>query len=71
MVSPASPTRRLADLLLGRPVEEWISERRLAGRSWRLIERDLRETTEGEVDVTHETLRSWCPDDPAPKAAAS
>lgn len=57
-----SPTQRLAGMLLGQPVDRWISGRRLAGRSWRLIARDLYEQTNGQVDVSHETLRLWCKD---------
>lgn len=55
---------RLADHLLGEEqgLEHFVRSRRDAGRSWRLIARDLHEATDGEVDVTFETLRSWFPD---------
>lgn len=56
-------TQELSDLLLGRPVEDFIVERRAAGRAWRYVARDLLEATGGRVDVTHETLRSWAPDE--------
>ena len=49
----------MASLLLGKPVDVWIRERRAAGRSWRLVSRDLYEATGGQVDVTHEALRRW------------
>ena len=52
-------TQRLADVLLGRPVEDYIAERREAGRPWRFIARDLHEATNGQIDVTYETLRTW------------
>lgn len=55
-----SPSRRLADVLLDGGLDEFVIERRRAGRSWRLIARDLLEAT--NVDVTYETLRSWYPE---------
>lgn len=54
-----TPTQRLASLLLGRDVNEFIAERRAAGRPWRYVARDLYDATEGQVDVTYETLRQW------------
>ena len=54
-----TPHQRMASLLLGKPVDVWIRERRATGRSWRLIARDLYEATGGQVDVTHEALRRW------------
>ncbi len=54
-----TPTQRLADVLLGRSVADYVAERRDAGRSWRLVARDLYKATNGAVDVTHETLRGW------------
>lgn len=57
-----TPTQRLADVILGRPVDEWIAERRNLPnpRSWRLLARDLYDATDGSIDVSHETLRLWC-----------
>jgi hypothetical protein len=52
-------TQKLAGIILGRPVEDWIDDRRTAGRSWRLIARDLYEATNGQVDITHEAVRRW------------
>ena len=46
-------------MLLGQPVNTWIQTKRDAGRSWRLVSRDLYEQTNGQIDVTHETLRVW------------
>lgn len=59
---PPTTAQRLADVLLGEegPLERFVRERRSEGRSWRLIARDLYELT--EVDLTHESLRSWFPD---------
>lgn len=62
-----TPTRRLAEMLLDGKLEEFVRSRRGSKppRPWRLIERDLYEATDGQVDVTYETLRSWFPDEPA------
>lgn len=66
MASPSTPSARLADVLLGDagPLEAFVRTRRQAGRSWRLITRDLYDATDGQVDVVHETLRTWYPDEP-------
>lgn len=37
----------------------FISERRTAGRSWYRVAVDLYRATDGEVDVTPQTLRRW------------
>ncbi len=58
----ATVTRRYADLLLQGQLETFVRERRAQDRAWRLISRDLWETTGGELDITYETLRSWFPD---------
>lgn len=55
----ATPTQKLATMLLGRDVREFIAERRDQRRAWRFIARDLYEATNGEIDVTYETLRQW------------
>jgi hypothetical protein len=55
----ATPTQRLADLLLPTTLGDFVATRRAGGRSWRLIARDLHEQTNGQVDVTAETLRGW------------
>lgn len=58
-VEQLTPTQKLAGMLLGQPVNAWIQAKRDAGRSWRLVSRDLYEQTNGQIDVTHETLRVW------------
>jgi hypothetical protein len=63
MAASPTPTRRLADLLVPGGIEAFVVDRRKAGRPWRLISRDLWEATDGDLDVTYETLRSWFPDD--------
>lgn len=55
----ATPTQRLASILLHRPVSDFIGESRAAGKSWRVISRDLYKATNGQIDVTAETLRGW------------
>jgi hypothetical protein len=55
----SSPRQLLATALLGRPVTEYIATERQAGKSWRRIAQALREDTNGQVDVTPETLRTW------------
>lgn len=55
-------TQRLASVLLGEDIRTFISTRREQGRAWRFIARDLYEATNGQVDVTHETLRQWLGD---------
>jgi hypothetical protein len=52
-------TQRLADLILDQSIEEFIAAKRTQGRSWRLIARDLFTLTDGQVDVTTQTLRMW------------
>lgn len=60
-----TPTQRLATLLLHKPVTEWIAEQRAEGTSWRLTARALYAATDGQIDVTAETLRGWCAPVPA------
>lgn len=57
-----TPTQRLATLLLGSDLGQWVSERRNPPdirRSWRVISNELRRATDGQIDVTGETLRGW------------
>jgi hypothetical protein len=58
----ATPTQRLAELALGADLEQFVRDRRAAKRAWRLIARDLLEATDGQADITHESLRNWYPD---------
>ena len=55
----ASPTYRLADALVPGGIAAYVKTKRDAGRSWRLISRDLWQDTDGQLDITFETLRSW------------
>ena len=47
------------DHLLDGHLDEFVRSRRAQRRSWRLIARDLYEATDGKIDVTAETVRSW------------
>lgn len=53
------PQQRYADLLLGRSVDDFIDERRANGTSYRRIATDLRDATDGEIDVSDVTVRAW------------
>lgn len=65
-----TPTQRAADHILGGTLAEFVASRRVEGRSWRLIARDLMEAT--GIDVTHETIRGWFSDETsAAEAVAS
>lgn len=54
-----TPTQLLAGALLGQPATDWITARRAEGRSWRFIARDLADATDGQIDVTVQTLHNW------------
>ncbi len=60
---PGDPTASqvLAEVLLQRPLSEYVAEKRTATPKWpwRLIATQLATDTDGKVDVTHETLRQW------------
>lgn len=70
---PATPSQRLADVLLGDegPLERFVRDRRSESppRPWRLIARDLYERT--DIDLVHETLRMWFPDEDAQTSAST
>lgn len=53
------PLRRLADVLLPGGLDDFVQTRRGAGVAWRVIEREIYQATEGQVDVTAQTLRTW------------
>jgi len=51
-------SQQLATILLRQDVIEWIVERR-PDTSWRKLARELYDATDGQVDVTQQTLYSW------------
>jgi hypothetical protein len=67
----ATVTRRYADLLLDGGLDAFVASRRAENRAWRLISRDLWESTDGKLDITYETLRSWFPDNASTEGAST
>lgn len=65
--------QKLADALLGRPLAEYVAEKRAAVPQWpwRLIAKQLATDTDGQVSVSHTALRRWYSDDLPLEAAAS
>ena len=57
-----TPNQKLAGMILGKPVKDFIRERRALGRSWRLVARDLYEATNGQIDITHQAAQNWAAD---------
>jgi hypothetical protein len=53
------PNAAIASRLLGEDVTDWINRRRDAGKTWRAIQRELVDATDGVIDVVHETVRAW------------
>ncbi len=51
--------QRLATILLGQPVRDWIVGQRHHGYSWREISKMLTEATDGSVVISHESVRQW------------
>lgn len=47
----------------GRPLDDIVTEARAAGVGWRTITARIRQAT--GLDVSHETLRAWYPEDRA------
>jgi hypothetical protein len=67
MAQSLTPSQRLAEIALGRPLAEYVAEKRNARPRWpwRLIAEQLAADTGGEINVTHETLRGWYADEVA------
>ncbi len=60
-----TPTQRLAGLILGEPVDNWIRRQRAEGKAWRTIAADLYDRTNGQIDVSYEACRRWSEGDAA------
>ena len=56
---PPTPTWRLADMLIDGGLDQFIASHRANKASWRSIALALRDLTDGQVDVTPETVRNW------------
>jgi hypothetical protein len=70
------PLLRLADLALDGQLADVVRAHRTAGKSWEWIARDLWARTNGEVDVSGQTVRAWAahldsPPAPTPDEAAA
>jgi hypothetical protein len=67
MKPTTTPAQRLADALLGYPLAVYVTEKRTAFPqwSWRQIANRLERDTNGQVEVTGETLRLWFREDVA------
>lgn len=68
MPAVESPSKALAEHLLGRSLSDYIAEKRAARRprwSYRMIAEQLADDTDGKVVVTGETVRQWAPSDHA------
>lgn len=67
MPTTLTPTQRLAGEVLGRPLAEYVQEKRAAKPRWpwRLIAEQLAVDTDGKVTVTHEAIRKWYGDEVA------
>lgn len=53
------PNAEIASRILGQNVTVWINDRRGAGVTWRAIRDELARSTDGIIDVVHETVRAW------------
>lgn len=54
-----TPTQRLATILLGSDVIEYVKTKRADGQTLTQISRDLYEETGHQIDVSYETVRLW------------
>ena len=63
----STPNQRLAERILQRPLNEYVSEKRdaIPKWSWGLIAEQLSTDTDGEVAISGEALRLWFRDDMA------
>lgn len=55
----ATARQRLASLILGRSVLDFIAERRANDMPYRRIAAELRDATDGEIDLSDVAIRSW------------
>lgn len=58
---PLNAKRQLAEILLDRPLDDWVAERRTphGWKSWDRMALELRVVTEGRVVIAGNTLRRW------------
>lgn len=53
-------TGRLAEILLGEPLDQWVRKQRVRGHSWERISRDLHAAT--QIEMAGNTIRVRFPD---------
>ena len=56
-----TPSQRLAGIELGRPLADYVTEKRTARPrwTWRMIADQVAIDTDGKINVSHESLRQW------------
>ena len=62
MPETLTPSQRLAEVFLGRPLAEYVAEKRAQERprwSWQNIADQLKVDTNGEIVLNPETIRLW------------
>lgn len=62
MAESLTPSQRLAEKVLGRPLADYVAEKRSQERprwSWQDIADQINDDTEGEIALNPETLRLW------------
>lgn len=61
MPDQLTPTQQLASIKLGRPLADYVTEKRTARPrwSWEMIADQLGIDTDGTVNVSRESLRLW------------
>lgn len=71
VVASSSPWQRLATVLLEQDLGQWVAERKAHPYkpSWTAIAAELKAATDGQVEVTGETLRLWYGETPTEVAS--
>lgn len=69
--APLNAQQQLAEIILGRPLSEYVAAKRADGLAWRTIATAITTDTTGRVTISHEALRLWYGDDLAATEVAS
>lgn len=59
---PRTDKYRLVEHLIGGDLDGFVRARRVVGKAWRRIEKDIAEASDGKADVTGQTLYEWFPE---------